>query len=42
MSTPFKALSPFTPRFPEVDYIAPDGGCCMSSSSGSTISFPEI
>lgn len=43
MTTPFKALNPFTPRFVEVPYVAPDGGCCaLSSSSGSYVSYPDI
>ncbi len=42
MTTPFKALNPFTPRFIEIDYVAPDGGCCsLSSSSGSQQSLPD-
>jgi hypothetical protein len=41
MTTPFKALNPFTPRYVEIDYVAADGGCCaMSSSSGSQQVFP--
>lgn len=42
MTTPFKGLSPLTPRFIEVDYAAPDGGCCVSGfSSGSQASLPD-
>lgn len=42
MTTPFKALNPFTPRFIEINYVAPDGGCCaLSSSSGSQQSLPD-
>lgn len=43
MTTPFKALNPLTPRFVEINYVAPDGGCCaISSSSGSYVSYPDI
>lgn len=41
MTTPFKALNPFTPRFIEISYIAPDGGCCALSSSGGGQVFPD-
>ena len=41
MTTPFKALNPFTPRFIEVEYVAPDGGCCSISSSPTQQSFPD-
>jgi hypothetical protein len=41
MTTPFRALNPFTPRFVEIDYTAAEGGCCSSLSSGSQVSLPD-
>lgn len=35
MSTPFKPLQPNTPKYVEIDYIAPAGECCGFSSSSS-------
>jgi len=29
MTTPFKSLSPFSPRFFEMNYVAPAGACCV-------------
>lgn len=41
MTTPFKALNPFSPRYIEINYVAPDGGCCAISSSGGGTVFPD-
>lgn len=38
MTTPFKSLVPFSPRYVEIEYIAPTGDCCVAASSGS---YPE-